>query len=105
MTALTPGVRRAYVFALHRARREGSLDGVLYVTEALAVMGDRAMVRKGFVIAEDLARVSGDRRARERVRTLEEAFGGDAPRASSVAAGLSGVPSAGDGSGSSHGSR
>src|SRR5262245_13988488 len=72
VTALEPAARRAYVFALHRARREGSLDGVLYITEAFATLGDHGMVRKGLAIAENVAVASREPQARERVRALEE---------------------------------
>ncbi len=70
--ALEPAARRAYVFALFRARRQGSLDGVLRVTEAFAVLGDSDMARKGFVIANGLAVTSREPQALERVRAFEE---------------------------------
>jgi hypothetical protein len=70
--AMEPAARRAYVFALHRARRQGSLEGVLRVTEALVALGDRDMARKACGIAGTLAASSREPEARERVRALED---------------------------------
>jgi hypothetical protein len=72
LPAMEPAARRAYVFALHRANREGSLDGVLRITMAFAGLGDHDMVRKGLAVAESLAITSRDPQAMERVRALEQ---------------------------------
>ena len=69
---MEPAARRAYVFALHRARRQESFDGVVRVTEALVALGDRDMARKGCGIAGALAASAGAPDARERVRALED---------------------------------
>lgn len=85
--AMESAARRAYLFALHRARRQGSLDGVLHVTRTFASLGDQDMVRSGFRIAKGLAVASGGPQASERVRALEEELaarmsrGGGAPEA------------------------
>ena len=61
--AMEPAARRAYVFALDRARRQESLEGVVRVTEALVALGDLDMARKGCGIAGALA-ASARRRMR-----------------------------------------
>jgi hypothetical protein len=78
--AMEPAARRAYVFALRRAHRQGSLDGVLRVTRALARLGDHDMVQSGFAIAESLAVTSSAPDALERVRALEKKILGETPR-------------------------
>jgi hypothetical protein len=70
--AMEPAARRAYVFALYRARRQESLEGVVRVTEALVALGDRDMARKACGIAGDLAASAREPEARERVRALED---------------------------------
>lgn len=70
--AMEPAARRAYRFALFRARRQGSLDGALRVIEAFAALGDREMARQGFAVAGALAMASHEPQALERVRALEE---------------------------------
>lgn len=60
--------RRSYLTALLRARRQGSLDGVLAAGEAFARLGDRQVVRQVIAIASDLAARSGDDEARLRVQ-------------------------------------
>jgi hypothetical protein len=73
-----PGFRRAaesraresYWTALFRARRQGSLNGVLEIAEAFAGLGDGAMVEQCLRIAERLAALSADTAAAERVRTV-----------------------------------
>ena len=82
--AMEPAARRAYLFALHRARRQGSLDGVLRVTRAFASLGDQDMVLSGFRIAEGLVVTSGEPRASERVHALEEELAARMSRASGV---------------------
>src|SRR5262245_38427594 len=70
--AMEPAARRVYVFALHRAHRQESFDGVVRVTEALVMLGDHDMARKGCRIARALAASAGARDAQERVRVLED---------------------------------
>ena len=76
--ATIPGFRKAaesraresYWTALFRARRQGSLDGVLDAAEAFSTLGDRVMVEQCIRIAERLALLTGDGAAADRVRTL-----------------------------------
>ena len=79
LPAMEPAARRAYTFALHRANRQGSLDGTIRITLAFAGLGDRDMVRKGFAIAENLAGTSRDPHAIERVRSLEQWIAAEMP--------------------------
>jgi hypothetical protein len=73
-----PGFRRAaesraresYWTALFRARRQGSLNGVLDAAEAFGALGDRVMVEQCIRIAERLALLTGDAEAADRVRAL-----------------------------------
>jgi hypothetical protein len=65
-----PRARRAYLTALLRARRQGSLDGVLAAGDAFERLGDRAVVRQAQAIAADLAERSGDGAARVRVQAF-----------------------------------
>jgi len=69
--AMEPAARRAYVFALGRARRQESLEGVMRVTEAFVSLGDRDMARKACGIAGSLAASAREPGARERVRALQ----------------------------------
>jgi hypothetical protein len=69
--AMEPAARRAYVFALGRARRQESLEGVVRVTEAFVSLGDRDMARKACGIAGSLAASAREPGARERVRALQ----------------------------------
>jgi hypothetical protein len=62
--------RESYWTALFRARRQGSLNGVLDTAEAFGALGDRLMVEQCIRIAERLAVLGGDPRAAERVRAL-----------------------------------
>jgi hypothetical protein len=68
---MEPAARRAYVFALRRARRQESLEGAVRVTEAFVSLGDRDMARKACGIADSLAASAREPRARERVRALQ----------------------------------
>src|SRR5215831_12830902 len=52
--AMEPAARRAYLFALYRARRQESIEGVVRVTEAFVAMGDREMAQKACGIAAGL---------------------------------------------------
>jgi hypothetical protein len=65
-----PRARRAYLTALLRARRQGSLDGVLSAGGAFGRLGDGQMVREALAVANDLARRSGDEVARRRVQVF-----------------------------------
>jgi hypothetical protein len=69
--AMEPAARRAYVFALDRARRQESFEGVVRVTEAFVSLGDRDMARKACGIAGSLAASAREPGARERVRALQ----------------------------------
>ncbi len=79
--AMQSEARRAYLSALFWARHQGSLDGVLRVTEAFAALGDREAARQGFVIATALAASSYEPHARERVRALQERLTAEVPLA------------------------
>jgi hypothetical protein len=65
-----PRARRAYLTALLRARRQGSLDGVLAAGDAFGRLGDQAVVRRALAVATDLAARSGDGEARQRVQAF-----------------------------------
>lgn len=73
-----PGMRKAcesraretYWTALFRARKQGSLNGVLQTAEAFGSLGDRTMVEQCIKVAEGLAALGGDADAAARVRTL-----------------------------------
>ena len=62
--------RESYWTALFRARRQGSLTGVLAAAEAFGALGDRVMVEQCIRIAERLAQLTADAEAADRVRTL-----------------------------------
>lgn len=62
--------RETYWTALFRARRQGSLNGVLQAAEAFGALGDRSMVEQCIHVAERLAALTGDGDAAQRVRTL-----------------------------------
>ena len=62
--------RESYWTALFRARRQGSLNGVLDTAEAFGTLGDRVMVEQCIRIAERLAVLTGDTDAADRVRGL-----------------------------------
>jgi hypothetical protein len=62
--------REAYWTALFRARRQGSLNGVLDAAEAFGTLGDRVMVEQCIRIAERLALLAGDADAADRVQML-----------------------------------
>lgn len=65
-----PRARRAYLTALLRARRHGSVDGVLAAGDAFGRLGDQAVVQQALAVATDLAARSGDDTARRRVQTF-----------------------------------
>jgi hypothetical protein len=62
--------RETYWLALFRARRQGSLEGVLQSAEAFGALGDRAMVEQCIRVAERLAALNSDGAAPARVRAL-----------------------------------
>jgi hypothetical protein len=62
--------RETYWTALFRARRQGSLNGVLQAAEAFGALGDRAMVEQCIHVAERLAALNGDGDSAQRVRAL-----------------------------------
>ena len=62
--------RESYWTALFRARRQGSLNGVLDAAEAFGTLGDRVMVEQCIRIAERLTLLTGNADAAERVRIL-----------------------------------
>jgi hypothetical protein len=63
--------RRAYLTALLRARRQGSLDGVLAAGDAFGRLGDQAVVKQALAVATELAERSGDGAARHRVQLFQ----------------------------------
>jgi hypothetical protein len=65
--------REAYRKALFRARQQGSVDGVLRVTEAYAALGDAQTVAIGLRAAERLA--AGDADALARLRVVQSRLG------------------------------
>ena len=62
--------REAYLSALIRARREGSVDGAIRSAEAFGELGDRVVSEQCLHIAAQLA--AGDERAQQRVREARE---------------------------------
>jgi len=75
-SAMEPAARRAYLFALYRARRQESVEGVVRVTEAFVAMGDRDMAKKACGIAGAMAASAREPAARERVRALQNRIDG-----------------------------
>jgi hypothetical protein len=65
--------REAYQKALFRARQQGSVEGVLRVTEGYAALGDTQMVDLGLRVAERLA--ARDPEAQADVRMFRTRFG------------------------------
>jgi hypothetical protein len=65
-----PRARRAYLTALLRARRHGSIDGVLAAGDAFGRLGDQAVLQQALAVATELAARSGDDTARRRVQTF-----------------------------------
>jgi hypothetical protein len=66
------GARDSYVNALMRARRDGSLDGVLRAAESLAALGDGALVEHCLRVARELARSDVDPMAAKRVASFAD---------------------------------
>jgi hypothetical protein len=71
-STLRPELRRIYGTALLRAHREGSLDGVLRVSEALADLGDQEAARAGLALAAEMLATSQRTGDGERVKELAE---------------------------------
>jgi hypothetical protein len=69
---LRPDVHRIYAVALRRAREQGSLDGVLRVSEAFADLGERDRAREGLLVAAELLAASRDARDVHRLKELAE---------------------------------
>jgi hypothetical protein len=63
--------RGSYLTALFRARRDGSIDGVLRAAEAFAAVGDTDIADQALRVAERLI-ANGDAAARERYRQTAE---------------------------------
>lgn len=59
--------RRIYLTALFRARAQRSVDGVLRVAQAFAMLGDRDVVNQCIRVARSLAESDGDAESRARV--------------------------------------
>ena len=55
---LRPEARRIYCSALFRAHQQGSIEGVLRVSEALAALGDKEVAREGLAMAAAMAAAS-----------------------------------------------
>jgi len=62
--------RETYWTALFRARRQGSLAGVLQTAEAFGVLGDSAMVEQCIRVAQGLAALGADAQASARVHAI-----------------------------------
>jgi hypothetical protein len=69
---LRPEVRRIYGLALSRALQQGSLEGVLRVSEAFADLGDRDMAREGLTVATGMLAANQRAYEAERVKALSE---------------------------------
>ncbi len=76
---LLPEARRVYLAALFRARRQGSVEGVLRATEAFAALGDKDVAREGLLMAATMAASSGNARDVERVQAVTDRLGQPAP--------------------------
>ena len=59
-----------YLAALYCARQQRSIDGVLRTARGFGGLGDRDSVDQCLLIAEGMAKISGDQAARERVHRL-----------------------------------
>ncbi len=81
--AMVPGARRAYLVALFHARRQRSIEGVLYVAEAFAALGDRDAARQALVTASAMAAGTQQTEIAERMRAIRERLEGRAPTAGS----------------------
>ena len=98
-SAMEPAVRRAYWSALVRARREGSIDGAVRVTQALLDFGDHEMARRGLSVARALTTTCQHTDALGRVRALERRLNAAMTQADSS------LPYQGTSDGGSHGAK
>ncbi len=73
---IVTAARTAYLTAAFRARRLGSLDGILSCAEAFAALGDREVAEQWLGVARDLARPNESELAR--VRAVTESLHGRA---------------------------
>lgn len=69
---LRPDVRRIYRSALFRAREQGSIEGMLRVSEAFAALGDTEVAREGLAMAAAMAAGSRGSYEAARVEALAE---------------------------------
>jgi hypothetical protein len=69
---LRPEARPIYRSALLRAREQGSIEGVLRVSEAFAALGDKEVAREGLAMAVAMAAVSHGSYDAARVEALTE---------------------------------
>jgi hypothetical protein len=67
--------RQAYLGALIRARRDGSLDGILRTAEAFMILGDRPVVEQSLQIAAWIAAADRSHPSVPRLHALEERLG------------------------------
>ena len=65
-----PNARQAYLTALLRAQRDGSVDGVLRIAEAFHALGDRAVALQCARLAIRIAEAQVDAVEMERARTF-----------------------------------
>ncbi|HET8577530.1 MAG TPA: hypothetical protein VFO18_10555 [Methylomirabilota bacterium] len=78
---MLPEARRTYLAALYRARHQRSIDGVLYVAEAFAVLGDRDAARQALRMATAMSAGSQPTEVAGRIRALHERLESRAPAA------------------------
>lgn len=71
--------QQIYFAALFRARRQGSVDGVLRTAEAFAALGDRGRAEHALRIAEALVADGRDAGALSRVHAFHERLGTHVP--------------------------
>jgi hypothetical protein len=69
---LRPEVRRVYALALSRALEQGSLEGVLRVSEAFADLGDRDRAREGLTVATGMLAASQRAYDADRLKALAD---------------------------------
>lgn len=72
---MTAEARRLCLLALFRARQQGSLEGVLTVTEDFAAMGDRDVARQAYLMASAMAAERREPEATARVVALAQRLG------------------------------
>lgn len=69
---LWPEVRQIYRWALFRARQQGSLEGVVRVSEAFIELGDREAARDGLALATAMLIESRGAQDGDRVKALSD---------------------------------